>query len=229
MTSIVYTSIIGNRDVLIPQPDTGDEFIAFLDFSWIMNPWHVVRIERQFASNVLEAKRYKLLPHVALPPHEYSLWIDGTIETIKPQRLEDMAHRYLSDADIAMFAHRTRTCVYEEGWECIRRQLDDRDTIYALMARYTQEGYPANHGLHEATVILRRNTPQMQYFNEAWWQEVQNGSTRDQLSFNYLAHKHGLKIASLPGDLSSGGNALFVRGQHVTLTSRIHLSITTND
>jgi hypothetical protein len=46
-------------------------------------------------------------------------------------------------------------------------------------------------------VILRRHTPAVAAFNEAWWAEIQAGSRRDQVSFTYVAWKLGLRYATI--------------------------------
>jgi hypothetical protein len=210
MKSIVFTSIIGNSDALLVQPNNGDQFLAFLDVASAVQPWEIVQVERKLAWSRMESRRYKILSHLELPPHEYSLWIDGRVQMKEGFRIGDLVEQFLDDADIAMFAHHKRTCIYEEAWECRKLGLDDPKVIYDQIARYTRDGYPANNGLHEGSVILRRNSEQMQNFNQAWWEEMQIGSVRDQLSFDYLAYKHKISVAEFPGDLSSG-NPYFVR------------------
>jgi hypothetical protein len=223
MKSIIYTAIIGDRDRLTAQPSTGDHFIAFLDRELQLPPWNLIKVERTSANDRLEAKRFKILPHTVLPPHDYSLWIDGRIQILTNLRLERLAEHFLKHSDVAAFIHKDRTCIYEEAWECRRQGLDARDVIYEQMARYTRDGYPANNGLHECSVILRRNTPQMREFDELWWHEIQNGSIRDQLSFDYVAFKLGFKIAKLPGDLRK--NPFFLRPARPQARS-VHVAVT---
>ena len=67
------------------------------------------------------------------------------------------------------------------------------------MQRYTREGFPANYGLVDTAVLLRRHTPKVEEFCRLWWQQLQIGSRRDQLSFTYCAWKSGLKYRLLPG------------------------------
>ena len=85
--------------------------------------------------------------------------------------------------------------------------------------RYKIEGYPENLGLSECTVILRRHTNQIKEFNEAWWEEIKNGSRRDQLSFDYVARKMNLKVNYFAGHLRAE-NYLFKRNFHNKKTHR---------
>lgn len=80
------------------------------------------------------------------------------------------------------------------------------------MARYRAEGLPEDAGLIEAPVILRRHTDAIRRLNESWWGEIVRASRRDQLSFNYVAWKLGLRYGTFPLSLASG-NGLFVKFQ----------------
>jgi hypothetical protein len=53
--------------------------------------------------------------------------------------------------------------------------------------------------LVETSVLLRRNTAAVRRFNEAWWEEVEKGSCRDQISFNYVAWKLNQTYGHIPG------------------------------
>jgi hypothetical protein len=52
----------------------------------------------------------------------------------------------------------------------------------------------------------------MEQFNEAWYAEIRRHSRRDQLSFDYMAQKLGLKYNVFPGTLIS--NPYFERHPH---------------
>jgi hypothetical protein len=54
-------------------------------------------------------------------------------------------------------------------------------------------GYPKGKGLSETSAVLRKNTAKIVSFNEAWWSEISRGSRRDQLSFDFLVWKLGIK------------------------------------
>ena len=73
------------------------------------------------------------------------------------------------------------------------------DLLESRMAKYRAEGYPAHNGLNEAGVILRRHTPAIEAFNNAWWAELSRHSRRDQLSLNYVLDKLAIRPALFPG------------------------------
>jgi Protein of unknown function (DUF616). len=235
--SIIYTAIAGGYDNLKPprndvhpgrpevdlQEQDGSLRIAFLD-----NPdlcavtrcpgWQIEPMASSCMDPLMQAKRYKVLAHEVLPPGaEFSLWVDGSIEVGVDLHPEVLALRYLKEVDLALFRHAHRNCLYDEARACQLRRLDDSMVMARQMNRYRAEGYPRNNGLAECCVILRRHTSAVTKLNELWWREINNGSRRDQLSFNYACWKLGLKYSLLPGIISQKGvpgNPFFRKRHH---------------
>lgn len=214
---VVYTAINGGYDDLKEQPETAKsenvEYVAFTDTETDSKTWQYNPICCEFRELNRNAKIHKVMPHLFFPEKEYSLWLDGSVTIEFPFSIEKLIEIYLSDCDLAVFNHPDRNCIYQEANACIARKLDDPEVIRRQIQRYTQEGYPANHGLCECSVLLRRHTPKIQQFNEMWWEEIKNGSKRDQISFNYIVEKSGIKIRHFPGDLRKT-NYLFKREGH---------------
>jgi len=219
----VYTAIAGNYDLLKEQPDSirlqGMEFHAFMDRPQVSRTWNIQAVVNQFDSPRLNAKYHKVLPHLSFPDSEITLWIDGSIEIRANTSILNLAHSFLGDADIAVFRHPHRYCIYQEAIHCIHHRRDDREIIRKQVFRYTQEGYPANNGLAECTILLRRDTEQVREFNKLWWSEIQQGSVRDQISFPYVVWKTGIKVNYLPGVIAD--RKLFVCRQHLQARRRM--------
>ena len=79
---------------------------------------------------------------------------------------------------------------------------DNPKVIETQVNRYFSEGYPQNNGLLSSMVLLRRhNENDCIETMEKWWEEIQYGSKRDQLSFNYSAWKKSFKFNYLIGDV----------------------------
>lgn len=209
----VVTAITGGRDRLKPQPPLPDaDYVAFLDRDERCPGWRIAAAYAGFADPVRNARHHKVLLHRWFPAARYSLWIDGSLVVTFEHRLLDLVDAYLGDADLAVFPHRTRTCVYDEAVACVDQGKDDRALIAGQVDRYRREGYPVGNGQVETAVILRRHTPLVNRFCEAWWNEIVSGSRRDQLSFGYVAWKLGVEYARLPGTLAD--NPLFYWGPH---------------
>ena len=215
---VVYTAITNstnNYDTLKRQKkdNDGTEFIAFLETPVPSDFWKFQQIHTKFDDPNRNAKIHKILPHIYFPDKEYSLWIDGSVTIRFPFSVSRLAEIYLADADIALFQHHERDCIYDEADVCIQRKLDNQAVILKQIKKYRSENYPAHNGLGECTVLLRRHTDKIKQFNEMWWYEICNGSRRDQISFNYVVRKLGLKVNYFPGDIKKE-NYLFSRHMH---------------
>lgn len=197
MEKVVFTAITGSKDLLKDDQEVrGAKFVAFLENSQESPTWAVEKAEMDSPDPNRCAKKYKVLPHKYFPHAEYSLWIDGSTTLLTP--LDELIDLYLKDHDMALHKHYMRDCAYEEALVCGRLKLDDIELMSKQMAKYfIREKYPLHNGLAECTIILRRHTPQVQAFNELWWKEIQEGSRRDQLSFNYACWKTGLKYKEM--------------------------------
>lgn len=223
---VIYTAITGRYDSLTHQPESATkdtDLVAFVENSNRVSnmQWHCRSLERGFDDPVRNAKIYKVLPHRYFSDTTYSLWLDGNVVINFGFPVERLVAEYLSDCDIALFRHSRRTCLYQEAQAAIHQGLDDPTRIRRQIERYTREGYPINAGLSENCVVLRRHSAAVEAFNEAWWEEIEQGTRRDQISFNYIAWKLGLRVQYFP-DSISGGDGLFRKYPHrgQTLRSR---------
>lgn len=215
MPNYVYTSIVGGKDSLKDNQNTiGARFVAFTDKEYSSPVWEIRDACREFIDPTRNAKKPKILPHLYFPDATYSLWIDGTVELKVP--LDDLIVKYLQNTDIAMFPHPYRNCLYDEGLACISLGLDKPDIIESQLKRYMAEGFPTYAGLYEATIILRRHTNEMRVFNETWWDEIQWGSRRDQISLPYVLHKTATDVTKMEGYVhNEGGNKYFNYERHI--------------
>jgi hypothetical protein len=98
--------------------------------------------------------------------------------------------------------------VYQELDACIKYNKDNPHLMHTQVAAYRSEGYPALNGMVETVCIVRKKTPEVAAFNAAWWQQLNQNSFRDQLSFNYTVWKTKFKYGILPG---CGTNSPFFR------------------
>lgn len=177
----LYTAITKDYDNL--SEHSYDHSVAFVDDLSLSTEWELRSIEK-LESPRLSAKRMKCMPHLYFDT-EYSLWIDGNLDlNVHPRFL--LPH--LSDHDIATPDHPFRTCVYEEGREVVKNALDDPRLVNMQLLNYKKENHTTKW-LPWCGVILRRHTKAINDFNELWWNEILNNSSRDQLSYNYILNK----------------------------------------
>jgi len=195
---IVYTAIFGDYDFLREPrvPSTNVRFLCFTD-----NPntrckaWEIVHIEPTGDSN-RKNRDLKLNPHLYLPPHEYSLYVDGNVRIVGC--LDGFFDKYASRTEFAAPRHFARNCIYDEAEACIRSGKGDASKIRNLMAAYRQEGFPTNAGLFEMGILFRRTfSPGVIRLMEHLWREYQKGAERDQISFPFVAWRAGIPVTTL--------------------------------
>jgi len=207
---VIYTAIFGDYDILREGEHKGRKVI-FTDREQEVTSWEVVRCASEFEDSTRSARQKKILSHIVFPDEDYVVWMDGSLE-MKIDFNEDILESLLGRYDMALYPHKYRSCIYQEARACKDRNKDDHNIINAQMKRYREDGYPPGIGLAETGFLIRRNTQQVKEFNEMWWSEVQKGSRRDQLSFNYCLWKLGTKVRLIrPGDVYGNNYFCWVR------------------
>ncbi len=212
---VLYTAVSKGYDDLKAPPENwiiGANCVAFSDDSLLAPPWENRPLHREFSDPCRNAKIHKILPHIYFPHAEFSVWLDGSVKVTAEIGLREFIASHLSGCDLAVFRHRRRRCVYQEAAICIAKGKDFADTINRQMLKYRTEGYPEGAGLAECTILIRRHSERIRTFNEMWYAEIMNHSRRDQLSFNYVAHRLGLKFEYIAGTIKD--NPYFKRLPH---------------
>ncbi|MFH0846032.1 MAG: glycosyltransferase domain-containing protein [Patescibacteria group bacterium] len=232
---VIYTAIFGGKDNLI-EPEfipEGCDFVCFTDSDFVSGVWEVRKVKPEFEDPNRSAKIYKILPHKYFPEYEISIWIDGNM--LVKGDVSELIKKYLKDVNFSAFDHTPyrkfwkkffplkfeeyRDCVYDEARFILElgkkrvKYKDDPELIKFQIEKYRKENYPKHSGLIVGMVLLRRhNEEDVIQTMEAWWQEIQNGSCRDQLSFNYVAWKNNFNFCYI--EQSSRKNRWFLHTQH---------------
>jgi hypothetical protein len=202
---VVYTVITGDYEKPKEMEIEDDvDFVLFTDDSGeeIRRTWRVWPVTDLYKNPQRNARHHKTVPHEYFPKYDVWVWLDGSMRLLTP--ITGLVKQYLAGgcgADLVAFRHPDRKCVYEEADECIRLDLDHPDVVWEQMERYRAHGYPMDNGLAETKCVMRRNTAEVVAFNRMWQYEIVNGSTRDQLSFNYVAWRLGIEIGYMPAAL----------------------------
>ena len=199
---VVYTAITNQYDSLSDtEADSEVSYVVFTESEIRQTFWEKRKICDVYRDTRRNARRHKILSHEYFPDASITLWIDGSFDLKVP--VKHLVEKYLANSDIAVFPHPWRNCIYEEFDACCQWKLDHYWTMKKQVNRYRQEGYPSNNGLVATGIILRRNTEQMKKLNDMWWHEIEYGSVRDQLSFNYCLWKLGIEYTEIKGNILS--------------------------
>lgn len=224
MIVVVTAAFGGGLDLLAPDfvaPDV--QYVAYTDDPKLESRWWQVKLVPPDPSVTprFQAKRYKVLTHELFPYAEHSLWVDSTFSlAVDPRYLVEAS---LQKTDLALFSHPWRDCIYEEADACIADGLDLSERIRGQMERYRAAAYPARNGLAACGILLRRHTPAIAALNRAWWTEIVRHSVRDQLSFDYVCWRLGVRYRKLAGGYYDNPYFRYRRQEVVPEVERLRL------
>jgi len=202
----VYTAIFGDYDVLRDPGmlNPGCRYLCFSDSPQKSEVWETVVQRRVMSTAVQDARLIKILSHRFVDT-KYSIWLDGNLQLlIDPVKI---VTKYLVNRDIALFAHCERDCIYQEAETNVFLRKAPAENINKQISRYRVEGYPEHNGLAETSILIRRHTPEVIAFNSLWWAEMLQGTWRDQLSFNVVCWRTGMKYEDIGGNFRYGGTS----------------------
>lgn len=176
--NILYTAIIDSYDRLkeVNLPE-GWRAICFSNTPIESKTWEVIQVEKK--DKIF--RDIKIRPHVWLPEHDKSVWIDGNLEITIP------LDKFIEGKDgFWLMKHPERNCAYEEAKRCIELEKDKKEIIDEQIERYRAFGFPEQFGLSATGCLIRDNNIFNRQFCEIWWREVRDNSIRDQLSFDIV-------------------------------------------
>lgn len=181
----IITANFGEYENYIPNYHfKGWKHIYFTDKPIEIPGWEVRVID--FELKIF--RKIKTCPHLFIKGLKESWWIDANIE---PCKLDEF------DADFVIMEHPLRDNVIDELNACIEMRRDDEAIMRRQVDQYTKDGFSCAC-LVASGMIYRRHTQKVKEFGEFWWNEIKNGSVRDQLSFNYSCWKLGFEYKTMP-------------------------------
>lgn len=192
---VVYTCITGGYDTLIDPKwiSEGFDYICFTDNADIKSDvWQIRPLpkETEGLSNVKKQRYVKINPHKHLSDYDLSIWVDGNVE-LKGNLNDFVKETIKDDCSVYVPKHPSRNCIYTEARIVLRMKKDKFENIDPQIKRYEKEGFPKNNGLLQSNIMLRKhNKKDCIKLMEFWFNELKDGSHRDQLSFNYASWKN---------------------------------------
>jgi len=192
MKVAVYSVMIGDYDNWYDPInfDSGYDYYLFTDQPVKSEVYRVVPI----SGNNLDQRYIKIVIPSILWQYDFTIYHDASITQI--MEVADLVES--QQTDMMLINHPIRNCIYQEYEACCVASKDDAVVMHDQVQRYINEGYPKDNGLVATGLIFRVNCARVTNFCSLWFDEVHNGSIRDQLSFNYIAHKLKFKIDLLP-------------------------------
>ena len=209
MKVALYTCIVNNRDTVksIEFKDSID-YVLFTDSNIKSDDWDVRSIIKEYEDPVRTARYHKHHPFELFPDYDYVIWLDATHWPY------NSVFSLISNFEISTMIHPLRKTVEAEAEACLG--LDDPQIIKNQIARYKADGFLDDIGLFSTACVIYKNTEQTKKFNYFWWEEIQKGSRRDQLSYPYCLWKSKINYGILPGVCRLGFNPVFKMKSHYT-------------
>lgn len=191
---VVYTAIIGEYDSLhTPECIHSDwDYICFTDNQQLTSDiWDIRSVNNpENLDPIRLARRHKILCHEYLDSYDYSIWVDGKIQiTGDLSRIPECYHMF---SPMLCMPHYERDCAYTEAEQCILQGKGNPNEIRKQIQKYRTASYPEHNGLVESCILFRvHHSDSLKAMLQTWWQEIEQESTRDQLSLGYACWKTG--------------------------------------
>lgn len=192
MDKVIYTALMGEYD-LLKEPKIvteGWKYICYTNNKELKSDiWEIYYYNFE---SVKQVRKIKLII-----PFEcnLSIWIDASIEVNCDLNLfVNKYHR----GSFTLMKHPHRNCVYAEADACIQRRKDNSQVILNQINYYRKLRYPSSNGMVATGLLIRDNSEQIKKFCQAWNNEVQTFSKRDQLSFNFTLSRMPIRYNLIP-------------------------------
>jgi hypothetical protein len=201
MKIIVYSVNIGGYDEF-REPTIYDPNIRYILFTdnkyYKSNIWEICHTDflPKNLDNRKKARYVKLNPHIVLPNHDVSIWVDHCY-TPRFKSAVELLKEINFNNDIMCYRHNIRNCTYDESKVVINDKLEYPNVVNQQMNKYREDGFPRNYGLFDSGFTIRKNSKDVIRFNNIWWNEISNHSGRDQLSQMYSSWKSNVGITPI--------------------------------
>lgn len=195
MKKVAYTAIFGNYDKL-REPSVvskGWDYVLITDNRNIKSNVYKIIYADLDDTPVKNARRCKINYWEYLPNYHTYLWFDGSLQ-INVDLNEFCKEVNAEDYDMVLMKHPNRTCLYNEARTVVHLGIDKGDIIYKQLRRYRLNDFPEDYGLTATGMMIRKGIPSVRVLMSSWWNEVKDGSHRDQLSFQFVRWQQRGKV-----------------------------------
>ena len=197
---IVYTCVTDGYDSLKPTKGLNGICLADGDTEEV-DGWTLEKYDSVCKSGERNSRFPKCCPQ-SFFESEYSIWCDGSVAwRVNPRKLID----FMGNAHMACFSHPAGKRQVVDEVKGVAGGVSDMSRTSCQYIEYKKRGFPDVPDLFwENTVIIRRHTPETERFGALWWAEQCRWSSWDQVSFNYVLWKTGMRVAQIPGSVRDG-------------------------
>ena len=182
-------AIYGGYDLIPPVPEGVDDAVLVTDVP-VRSGWRNV-VEPSEAHPRLAAKRPRCRPDL-YTDCEASLWMDGSIHVLD-DRFIRLVREKLEEHELVLWDHpEDRDCFLEEARHCHDWGKWPEEPLLTQAEYYLTSGMPEHFGLWATGSIARRHTDRMRALGDAWLDEIERWTIKDQVSLPYLLWRDGI-------------------------------------
>ena len=182
-------AIYGGYDLIPPVPEGVDDAVLITDVP-VRSGWRNV-VEPSAEHPRKAAKRPRCRPDL-YTDCDASLWIDGSVHVLD-DRFVRLVRELLEQHEIVLWDHpEDRDCFLQEAQHCHNWPKYRDGPLLAQAEHYLAEGMPEHFGLWATGSIARRHTDRMRAFGDAWLDEMERWTIKDQVSLPYLLWRDGI-------------------------------------
>ena len=210
LKKVVFSALIGDYDIISSfNIQMGFDYYLFTDdLSGKFNHtnWTIIPIPEEVrklnVSRIKKQRFIKLHPHLYFKDYDLSIYIDSSFKIIGD--LNSFLIRVLSPKyNLYFLEHPDRNNIFSEFLAVVSLKKEKESMTNILKERYKNEQFPDDKGLIEGCIIIRKHNEKdsINLMNK-WYEEINNYSHRDQLSFNYVLWKTQFKIKYIVKNLA---------------------------
>ena len=216
-------AIYGGYDLIPPVPEGVDDAVLITDVP-VRSGWRNV-VEPSHDRPRLASKRPKCRPDL-YTDCDASLWMDGSLHVLD-DRFVQLVRQKLEQHEIVLWDHpEDRDCFLQEAEHCHDWDKYRDGPLLEQAQSYLAQGMPEHFGLWAAGCIGRRHNDRMRELGDAWLDEMQRWTIKDQVSLPYLFWKEGIEPGTFGIDqLDNDLVALMAHAQELRDHRRIVLGL----
>lgn len=199
MSDLVYTSMFGNYDWVLPPINlqTGVQHVLVTDQDG-PSPlgWERHVVDPAAHGGPAATNRYwKMLGHRELRGFSRTLYVDANIRLLG-DTVTFLNEALPEGAAIGLFRHPLRDTITAEAQACLQgNKVLDPKRLAAEIESYHDMGFIDDQGLSENTILARRpEAPGLDFAMQEWWDLYGRHSGRDQISLPVVRWRTGLKV-----------------------------------
>ncbi len=217
-----YTCIIGNYDKLkepISVSEECDYYVISDEKPPVDSVFQYININdcipHYIEDNVKKNRYCKINAHKLFPQYRYSIYFDGNIRLKSNiiQKIDELPRTRIMASGIHSI-----NCVYMEAMRAIELGRVSKETAMKQIEKYWLEGMPEEFGSVTCSLLIREhNNPICKKIMEDWWEQVEQFSRKDQISFPYVIWKNNYLMSDVA---TVNGTDLYA--DNYFIFSRIH-------